>query len=105
MKSKSAAYLLWFLSIFGWLGFHRFYLGKVGTGILWIFTIGCLGIGSLIDLFTLGGQVEQYNTKLELETLRATTTELARMTAHSMAQKKLKEQLENENKIKEDQSN
>ena len=97
MKSKSAAYLLWFLSIFGWLGFHRFYLGKVGTGILWIFTFGCLGIGALIDLFTLGSQVEQHNTKLELETLRATTNELARMTAHSMAQKKLKEQIDRTN--------
>ncbi len=87
MKSKGAAYFLWLISVFGWLGFHRFYLGKIGTGIIWIFTGGCLGIGSLIDLFTLGGQVEQYNTKEELKTLRSTTTEMARMTAHSMAQK------------------
>ena len=57
MKSKGIAYLLWLISIFGWLGFHRFYLGKIGTGILWIITGGVLGIGSLIDLFTLGGQV------------------------------------------------
>lgn len=87
MKSKGAAYFLWLISVFGWLGFHRFYLGKIGTGIIWIITGGCFGIGALIDLFTLGGQVEQYNTKEELKTLRATTTEMARMTAHSMAQK------------------
>jgi TM2 domain-containing membrane protein YozV len=87
MKSKGAAYFLWLISVFGWLGFHRFYLGKIGTGIIWIFTGGCFGIGALIDLFTLGGQVEQYNTKEELKTLRATTNEMARMTAHSMAQK------------------
>ena len=71
MKSKGAAYLLWLLSIFGWLGFHRFYLGKIGSGILWILTGGVFGIGSLIDLFTLGSKVEQYNTNQELKTIRA----------------------------------
>jgi len=70
MKTKGTAYLLWFLSIFGWLGFHHFYMGKIGKGILWILTGGVFGIGSLIDLFTLGGQVESYNTKQELKTIR-----------------------------------
>lgn len=70
MKSKSIAYILWFVSIFGWLGFHRFYLGKVGTGIIWIFTLGAVGVGATIDLFTLGSQVEQYNTNQELKTIR-----------------------------------
>ncbi|MGL6015151.1 MAG: NINE protein, partial [Selenomonadaceae bacterium] len=40
MKSKGIAYLFWLLGFFGWLGFHRFYLGKIGTGLLWIFTAG-----------------------------------------------------------------
>ena len=34
----------------GGFGAHRFYVGKVGTGILMLFTLGGLGIWSLIDL-------------------------------------------------------
>ena len=79
MKSKGTAYFLWLISFFGWFGFHRFYLGKVGTGILWIITFGVFGIGALIDLFTLGGQVDQYNTTEELKTLRSTANEMGKI--------------------------
>lgn len=61
MKSKGTAYLLWLFSGFGVLGFHRFYLGKIGTGLLWMFTLGLGGFGALYDLFTLGRQVDVYN--------------------------------------------
>jgi len=36
--------------IFGLCGLHRFYAGKIGTGILWLFTWGLFGIGQLIDI-------------------------------------------------------
>lgn len=69
-KSKGVAYLLWLLSIFGWLGFHRFYLGKIGTGIFWILTFGVAGFGSLYDLFALGNAVDLYNKDVENEAFR-----------------------------------
>ena len=36
--------------LLGGLGIHRFYVGKIGTGILMILTLGGLGIWVLIDL-------------------------------------------------------
>lgn len=58
-KSVGVAYVLWFF--LGVIGVHQFYLGKVGRGVSYIFTLGWLGIGLLIDLFTLPGQVRKAN--------------------------------------------
>ena len=46
-KSWIAALLLCFFV--GVLGVHRFYVGKVGTGILMLVTFGGLGLWTLID--------------------------------------------------------
>lgn len=47
-KSRTATFLLCFF--LGALGIHRFYVGKTVTGLVWLFTLGILGIGALIDL-------------------------------------------------------
>lgn len=46
-KKRTPALILCFL--LGFLGIHRFYVGKIGTGILWLLTLGLLGIGVLVD--------------------------------------------------------
>lgn len=76
-KSTALAYFLWFISIFGWLGFHRFYLGKKKTAIVWILTFGVFFIGSLWDLITLSKQVNQCNglEKIKAHTKIGSTTE------------------------------
>lgn len=46
-KSWLVAVLLCFF--LGVLGVHRFYVGKIGTGILMIITLGGFGVWVLID--------------------------------------------------------
>jgi len=54
-KYRWIAFVLCFF--FGIFGVHRFYVGKIGTGIVYILTGGLLGIGWIIDMITilLGG--------------------------------------------------
>lgn len=48
-KSRWLALALCFF--FGGLGIHRFYVGKIGSGILYLCTCGLFGIGWIIDFF------------------------------------------------------
>lgn len=50
-KNKWVAFALCFF--LGFLGAHKFYEGKIGMGILYIFTAGLCGIGVIIDLIVI----------------------------------------------------
>ncbi|MDR2367864.1 MAG: TM2 domain-containing protein [Deltaproteobacteria bacterium] len=41
-------------AFFGWIGVHRFYLGRIVTGILMVITLGGLGIWALVDFIRAG---------------------------------------------------
>lgn len=59
-KDVGVTYLLWlFLGVFG---AHKFYLGRPGWGVAYLLTLGLLGVGLLVDLFTIPRQVRDYNS-------------------------------------------
>ncbi len=62
MRTTLEAYLL--CIFFGWAGAHRFYCGRIGTGVLWFLTGGLLGIGWLIDLFLVPSMVREANEEI-----------------------------------------
>jgi TM2 domain-containing membrane protein YozV len=64
MYSTGVAYLLWLGGIVGFCGLHRFYAGKVLTGLLWFFTLGLLGFGQLLDLLLIPHMINQANYRI-----------------------------------------
>ena len=59
-KNYTLAWVL--LTFLGLFGVHRFYLGKIFTGILYLFTAGLFGIGYIYDYWTLNEQLSDVNT-------------------------------------------
>ena len=60
-KNYTLAWVL--LTFLGFFGVHRFYLGKIVTGILYLFTAGLFGIGYIYDYWTLNEQISTINTE------------------------------------------
>ncbi len=54
-----------FLTFLGFFGVHRFYMGKILTGLLYLFTLGLFGIGVIYDYWTLNEQISSRNLERE----------------------------------------
>lgn len=63
MYSLPIAYILWLISGFGAMGFHRMYLGKFVSGILYFFTGGLFMVGGIVDVFRMPRLVEEANMR------------------------------------------
>jgi TM2 domain-containing membrane protein YozV len=64
-KNYSIAWIL--LTFLGVFGIHRFYLGKWGTGILYLVTVGLFGIGLIYDFWTLNSQISELNVSKQVK--------------------------------------
>ena len=71
-KSTFDAYVLWLLGFVGLCGLHRFYVRRTGTGLLWLFSLGLLLFGQLIDFFLIPSMVREINQKLRPPKVEAT---------------------------------
>jgi TM2 domain-containing membrane protein YozV len=58
-KNPKVAYALW--CVVGIIGGHRFYLGDTGRSIAMLFTLGGLGVWTLLDVFFVGRRVRAVN--------------------------------------------
>ena len=61
-KKKGTALLL--CIFLGYFGAHQFYVGNIGKGVLYLFTVGIFGIGWFIDVFKIFSQPAYLGRKL-----------------------------------------
>ena len=61
------AYILWAFGLMGFCGIHRFYSGKIASGLIYFFTLGFFGFGQFIDLFLIPGMTRERNLRLMYE--------------------------------------
>jgi len=66
-KGVAAAWLLWLF--LGFSGAHRFYMGRIGTGIAMLLTFGGLFIWDLVDIFLIPGMLRADQRKVQAEVL------------------------------------
>ena len=67
-KEKKDLMILTLIGFFGIAGIQRFVIGETGMGIIYLFTAGFCGIGTIIDLVNLDSMLSKFNQKQAMET-------------------------------------
>ncbi|REL37595.1 TM2 domain-containing protein [Rhodohalobacter sp. SW132] len=62
--------ILAMLGFFGIAGIHRFFVGHIGIGLLYIVTIGFCGVGTIVDMINYKTFSFEYNRKQALQILQ-----------------------------------
>ena len=68
-KDSQMILILTLIGFFGFAGLHRFILGQIGLGILYLLTVGLCFIGTIVDLVNYKSLTYEYNIKIAHETL------------------------------------
>ncbi|WP_162417386.1 TM2 domain-containing protein [Cyclobacterium roseum] len=68
-KDSQMVLILTLIGFFGFAGLHRFILGQIGLGILYLLTVGLCFIGTIVDLVNYKSLAYEYNLKVAHETL------------------------------------
>ncbi|XP_064596528.1 uncharacterized protein LOC135463141 [Liolophura sinensis] len=63
-KSLLDSYILSVVPVFGMVGLHHFYLGRVWMGVAYCLTLGLFGVGYVVDIFRTPCLVHEYNRKV-----------------------------------------
>lgn len=58
------------MGLFGVAGIHRFFIGHIGMGILYFFTLGLCFIGTIVDMINYKNFAFEYNRKVAQELLK-----------------------------------
>jgi TM2 domain-containing membrane protein YozV len=62
--------ILALIGLFGVAGIHRFFVGHIGMGILYLFTAGLCLIGTIVDMINYKNFAFEYNRKVAQEILK-----------------------------------
>ena len=66
-KEQQTLMIMAIIGFFGVAGIHRFMIGEIGMGILYLLTAGLCGIGTIIDLVNIKRITSEHNQKQALE--------------------------------------
>jgi TM2 domain-containing membrane protein YozV len=55
------------IGLFGIAGMHRFFVGHIGMGILYLFTYGLCIVGTIVDMINYKNFAFEYNRKIAQE--------------------------------------